>query len=752
MSYKSLYNENSFVGDSITTAIINTETLVLNATENQLTLHQTIISDEENSVPRVGRIPDTNGEDFEFVITAQDIDQEIGGVISFSEEIKVNLINEFSADVGVTVEGVTHKDSAVTAVRAELTDSLDQLVLGNTTICDLNTTIRTITLPDTTGPCMFVTTEADDEQVINSDLSITGHTEFTDSVDILKTTNQMVLYKTIINAPDTEIRILTIPNSGNSNIILSSANSGQTISTALTLSNYGAGVLKSSSGGVLSSSAITNSDIDASAAISDTKLATISTIGKVSNSSTSATSSNTVSAIVSRDSSGDFTAGVITCSAANTRRMGSGTVTIPFDSVGCGDDALNSLTTGVRNTALGYSAGISTNTGTRNTLVGYVSGYNNEDGSNNVAIGNFSLKENVSGNHNVAIGDNACARSSGSNNIVIGSNSYSGTGAGGSDNIICGYYVGNNYTSTESNNILIGNAGASSDSGAIKIGTAGTHTSVTLPTLNSTGIVHTTSAGLLSSSLIVNADIHSSAAITDTKLATISSAGKVSNSATSASSSNTFSAIVARDSSGNFTANTITATTFSGDLNGTINTATTGATQSAGDNSTKIATTAYVDNTVKSPWIDIEMLSFKNTGSSYYTTFDFANRYPYYSMQSYCNTNSTPATATNGYGFTPSNGNTWTCNQFHIKAGTYVLYVVGVGQNNLGKYDVTPSGYSALACDWYNSSATGVFKVFSQSYTITSDTNMTVELKCTGKNASSSSYHFAIQKMTFIQS
>ena len=40
---------------------------------------------------------------------------------------------------------------------------------------------------------------------------------------------------------------------------------------------------------------------------------------------------------------------------------------------------------------------------------------------------------------------------------------------------------------------------------------------------------------------------------------------------------------------------TYTGTTFSGDLNGTINTATTAVTQTAGDNSTKVATTAYVD-------------------------------------------------------------------------------------------------------------------------------------------------------------
>ena len=42
-------------------------------------------------------------------------------------------------------------------------------------------------------------------------------------------------------------------------------------------------------------------------------------------------------------------------------------------------------------------------------------------------------------------------------------------------------------------------------------------------------------------------------------------------------------------------AGTVTATTFSGDLNGTINTATTGVTQTAGNNSTLIATTAYAD-------------------------------------------------------------------------------------------------------------------------------------------------------------
>ena len=58
---------------------------------------------------------------------------------------------------------------------------------------------------------------------------------------------------------------------------------------------------------------------------------------------------------------------------------------------------------------------------------------------------------------------------------------------------------------------------------------------------------------------LVDADISSSAAIQDTKLATISSSGKVANAATTATNSNTPSSIVARDASGNFAAGTITA-------------------------------------------------------------------------------------------------------------------------------------------------------------------------------------------------
>lgn len=67
---------------------------------------------------------------------------------------------------------------------------------------------------------------------------------------------------------------------------------------------------------------------------------------------------------------------------------------------------------------------------------------------------------------------------------------------------------------------------------------------------------------------IVDADISATAALADTKLATIATAGKVSNSATTATSANTASAIVARDASGNFSAGTITAN-LTGNVTGT---------------------------------------------------------------------------------------------------------------------------------------------------------------------------------------
>ena len=212
------------------------------------------------------------------------------------------------------------------------------------------------------------------------------------------------------------------------------------------------GVVHTDASGNFSTSTVTNDDIAPAAGILDSKLATISTAGKVFNSATTATSANTASAIVARDVSGNFSAGTITASLT-----GHASLDLP-------------LTGGTLTGALAINAGA---------------------GNALVVNTNKFIVDNTTGNTTIA-------------------------------------------------------------------GTLGATGATTLSSLG-TGVVHSSGAGLLSSSLIVNDDVDPAAAIVDTKLATIATAGKVWNSATTATSLNTASAIVARDLSGNFSAGTITA-------------------------------------------------------------------------------------------------------------------------------------------------------------------------------------------------
>jgi hypothetical protein len=135
----------------------------------------------------------------------------------------------------------------------------------------------------------------------------------------------------LIGADATADRTITLPNvtgtvitTGDSGTVTSTMIANDTIvnadinaSAAIALSKLATGALPS---GITVASAnivdgtIVNDDISASAAIADTKLDTISTAGKVSNSATTADSANTASAIVARDASGNFAAGDITIS------------------------------------------------------------------------------------------------------------------------------------------------------------------------------------------------------------------------------------------------------------------------------------------------------------------------------------------------------------------------------------------------------------------------------------------------------
>jgi hypothetical protein len=91
---------------------------------------------------------------------------------------------------------------------------------------------------------------------------------------------------------------------------------------------------------------IVNADISTTAAIADTKLATIATSGKVSNSATTATDANTASAIVARDANGNFTAGTITANLTGNATNVTGTVAIANGGTGVATAAANAVFAG----------------------------------------------------------------------------------------------------------------------------------------------------------------------------------------------------------------------------------------------------------------------------------------------------------------------------------------------------------------------------------------------------------------------
>lgn len=364
------------------------------------------------------------------------------------------------------------------------------------------------------------------------------------------------------------------------------------------------GVVHNNASGNLSSSLIVNADVDPAAAIVDTKLATISTAGKVSNSATTATSTNTANTIVLRDGSGNFSAGTITASltgAASLNVLKAGDTMTGALQLPAGTTSNPSLVfTGSTVTGLSASSGdlsFSTdglermkiaNGGTISIDAFTIPGVVHND-----TVGNLSssLIVNADVDANAAIIDTKLATISTAGKVA---NSATTATSGNNPSTIVLRDASGNFSAGRASltdaviqNLTITNCLASlcaielssvdtAITGSLSVTDEVINNSLSIKPFSTAGVVHNNASGLLSSSLIVNADISASAGIVDTKLATISTAGKVANSATTAASSNTANAIVARDSSGDFSTTMIT-------LTGTVT------------NSTDAATKEYVD-------------------------------------------------------------------------------------------------------------------------------------------------------------
>jgi len=133
----------------------------------------------------------------------------------------------------------------------------------------------------------------------------------------------------------------------------------------------------------------------ASAGISDSKLATITTSGKVANSATTATSANTASAIVARDSSGNFVAGTITAALTGNASTAT-TLATPraINGVNFDGSAAITITANTTNalsfgTGLALSTGTTFNGGTSGQTLNYATGTTTQTGSG-VSGGTYS--------------------------------------------------------------------------------------------------------------------------------------------------------------------------------------------------------------------------------------------------------------------------------------------------------------------------------------------------------------------------
>lgn len=293
---------------------------------------------------------------------------------TFKTNIKVDTINEYTLNNGVDIDGVTVKDfgvtcSQVSANTGNLTDIYCDTIHEKSSVIGLNVAndlhcqgeIYIEPLGATPGPLKVLTgsglvypdliTNADIVPAAGIPYSKLSLGNSVQGSDIKTTTNITCNDLTTTN----NLQCDGIFTANDISTDINTANQLY-VNTAAQMVFMGSGVVKSNVSGNLSSSSIVNTDVSASAAIAysklalsnsivngdinsaaaiaysklnlansvtnadlagsiaDTKLLTISTAGKVSNSATTATDANTASAIVARDASGNFSCGTITSS------------------------------------------------------------------------------------------------------------------------------------------------------------------------------------------------------------------------------------------------------------------------------------------------------------------------------------------------------------------------------------------------------------------------------------------------------
>ena len=262
------------------------------------------------------------------------------------------------------------------------------------------------------------------------------------------------------------------------------------------------------------------------------------------------------------------------------------------------------------NTAIGYqallgSAVIAANKGFLNVAVGYQALFSNDIGQSNIAIGNNNLYSNANGSFNVAIGDYVMTQNvSGSNNVAIGSNSFN-TNISGSNNTVIGYNILSSGYPNVTNSTAIGNGSFLADDNTITLGNYDINKMITfgaMQTYNTTASTSKRTGSLIAyGGAGIAGDVNIGGYTNISGNMTINGIGTFSN--TTASTAINNGALVVTGGAGiggnlNVGGNSVIAGTTMISGTTTLNSISYGTTPSTNDNSTKLATTAYVKNVI----------------------------------------------------------------------------------------------------------------------------------------------------------